>query len=109
MQPDLTQPQSERGDFNWRKFGHELTKACFADGRSQADISAEMGVTETDLSRARGGNTVSVAKVIAIARWMSRAADDWYVPPLGKSTSCTEPNVKHSECETPRETAGGAQ
>lgn len=95
MTPDLSQPQTRLGDFNWRKFGHEVSVACRRDGRAQAVIADEIGVTESDLSRARGGNIVSAPKVIAIAEWLGRSLLDWYVPPRGKSTSCTESNVKH--------------
>jgi len=89
-----------RADFDWRLFGQAIRVKCFADGRSQWAIAAEIGITESDLSRARGGQMVSVAKAIACARWLGEPIETWYLPPLPcpmKSTSCTGPNVKHSE------------
>lgn len=87
-----------RGDFDWRMFAQAIRTACAADGRSQWAIAEEIGITESDLSRVRGGAMVSVAKAIALSRWLKLPLENWYLPPLpcpAKSTSCTTPNVKH--------------
>jgi hypothetical protein len=84
-------------EFDYRRFGLALSRACRADGRAQVVIAAEAGVTETDLSRARGGNTVSIAKIIALSQWMRVDHLDFYVAPeLEKTTACSGSNVKHS-------------
>lgn len=93
-----------RADFDWRNFAQAIRTACAADGRSQWAIAEEIGITESDLSRVRGGAMVSVGKAIALARWLKLPLENWYLAPLPepkvkrkKSTSCTTPNVKHRE------------
>jgi hypothetical protein len=83
-------------DYDYRRFGIVLSRACRADGRAQVVIAAEAGVTETDLSRARGGNTVSIAKIVALCQWMKVDHLDFYVAPEAEnSTACSGSNVKH--------------
>lgn len=84
-------------DFDYGRFSAELSRVCFADGRAQHAIALEAGVTETDLSRARGSGQVSIAKIIALCMWMKVDHLDFYAPPdVVKSTGCTGSNVKHS-------------
>ena len=83
-------------DFDYGGFSASLSRTCYLDGRSQYRIAEEAGVTEADLSRARGGRHVSVAKVIALCDWMGCELRDFYRPPYGvKSKACTKSNVKH--------------
>jgi hypothetical protein len=85
-------------DFDWRSFAQRIRVKASEDGRAQAVIAAEIGITESDLSRARGGQMVSVAKAMAIARWMGLTLNSWYLPPMPEpmiSTSCSGSNVKH--------------
>jgi hypothetical protein len=87
-----------RADFDWRNFGQSIRVQCSRDGRSQWAIAEEIGITESDLSRVRGGQMVSVGKAIACARWLGEPLEKWYLPPLPcpmESTSCSGSNVKH--------------
>ncbi|MDF1606970.1 hypothetical protein PZ897_02135 [Hoeflea sp. YIM 152468] len=92
-------------DYDWRRFAHELSMKHRSDGRGLRAIATEMGVTASDLSRAMGGQIVSVQKVIAICKWIGFGVMDFYLPPLiktTKSTCCSGSNVKHREDEEPR-------
>ncbi|WP_322990310.1 helix-turn-helix transcriptional regulator [Hoeflea sp.] len=91
-------------DFDWRQFAQAIKTRCVADGRSQWEIAKDIGITESDLSRVRGGQIVSVAKAVALARWLKRPLESWYLAPLPdpspdriKTTSCSGSNVKHAE------------
>ncbi|WP_420406927.1 helix-turn-helix transcriptional regulator [Hoeflea sp.] len=101
-----------RADFDWRMFAQAIRTACAADGRSQWALAEEIGITESDLSRVRGGAMVSVGKAIALAKWLRMPIDNWYLAPLPeprskptKSGSCTTPNVKHCSCASRAEGA----
>lgn len=85
-------------DYNWRAFAFCLRARHGQDGRGLRAIADEIGVTATDLSRAMGGQIVSVAKVISLAEWAGVEVKDFYLPPLlypMKSDRCTGSNVKH--------------
>lgn len=95
-------------DFDWRSFAQKIRLKAHEGGRAQAVIAAEIGITVTDLSRVRGGQMVSVAKAIALARWLGPSLNAWYLPPMpfpvsgpgakqAKTTPCTGSNVKHAE------------
>jgi hypothetical protein len=85
-------------EFDWLAFRAALRGAAFNDGRSQADMAADAGVTVSDFSRLMGGHHLSVPKVIAVCDWMDRDLRSFYrAPPIaGKSRACSSPNVKHS-------------
>lgn len=84
-------------DYDYKRLGIVLSRTCQKDGRAQVVIAAEAGVTEADLSRARGGTTVSIAKIIALCAWMNVDHLTFYrAPQVEKSTACSGSNVKHS-------------
>jgi hypothetical protein len=85
-------------EFDWLAFRAALRGAAFNDGRSQADMASDAGVTVSDFSRLMGGHHLSVPKVIAVCDWMDRDLRSFYrAPPVsGKSKACSPPNVKHS-------------
>jgi hypothetical protein len=84
-------------EFDWFAFRSALRSAAFNDGRSQAEMAADAGVTVSDFSRLMGGHHLSVPKVIAVSDWMDRDIRSFYrAPPVaGKSRACSSPNVKH--------------
>lgn len=87
-----------RADFDWRNFAYAVVLKCRADGRGLRAIADEIGVTASDLSRATGGQPVSVGKVIAMAEWADCDVMDFYQPPITKpmkTDCCSGPNVKH--------------
>lgn len=85
-------------EFDWFAFRTAVRSAAFNDGRSQAEMAADAGVTVSDFSRLMGGHHLSVPKVIAVSDWMDRDIRSFYrAPPVaGKSRACSSPNVKHS-------------
>ncbi|MBA4797037.1 MAG: hypothetical protein H2043_06515 [Rhizobiales bacterium] len=85
-------------EFDWLAFRAALRSAAFNDGRSQADMAADVGVTVSDFSRLMGGHHLSVPKVIAVCDWMDRDLRSFYrAPPVAvKSRACSSPNVKRS-------------
>ena len=100
----LQQAQREdRADFDWRKFSSALKAKNWNDPRGIRAIGEAIGVTATDMSRAMGGQAVSVGKVIALCDWLERDLRDFYIapdsvpdnPPIpAKSGCCSRPNVK---------------
>lgn len=87
-------------DYNWRGFAFCLRARHQEDGRGLRAIADEIGVTASDLSRAMGGQMVSIAKVIPIADWAGVEVMDFYLPPLVtpmKTDCCSGSNVKHEE------------
>lgn len=84
-------------NYYWRGFAYELTLKYRADGRGLRSIGAEIGVSASDLSRAMGGQMVSIAKVIAMCAWMETDVMDYYQPPESwpmNTKRCSGSNVK---------------
>lgn len=86
-------------DFDTREFARALRVKGQKDPRGIRAIAEEIGVTASDMSRAMGGQGVSVAKVIALCRWLGVAIETYYLEPdiTLKTTCCSGSNVKHSE------------
>jgi hypothetical protein len=87
-----------RADFDWRRFAYAVVLKCRAEGRGLRTLAEEIGVTASDLSRAMGGQAVSVGKVIAMAQWADCDVMDFYQPPITKpmkTDCCSGPNVEH--------------
>jgi len=86
-------------DFDTREFARALRVKGQRDPRGIRAIAEEIGVTASDMSRAMGGQGVSVAKVIALCRWLGVAIETYYLEPdiTLKPTGCSGSNVKHSE------------
>ncbi|PYB71284.1 hypothetical protein [Rhizobium wuzhouense] len=94
----MSDADSSLAQFDWFAFRLALRSAAFSDGRSQAEMAADAGVTSSDFSRLMGGHHLSIAKVIAACDWMDRDLRSFYrAPPVqGKSRACSAGNVKHS-------------
>lgn len=88
----------DRADFDWRGFAARLRRQCFADGRGLRAIAAEAGVTASDLSRATGGQMVSVAKVLALCDWCGAELRDFYLAPEGPAGPAGPASMKSSRC-----------
>ena len=84
----------ERAEFDWRAFALALRHRLADDGRAYKAMADEIGVTVTDLSRAAGGQMVSVGKVFALCDWLRMPERRFYIAPA-KSSRCTGSNVKH--------------
>lgn len=84
-----------RADYDWREFALLVRQRLADDGRGYRFLADHIGVTFTDLSRAAGGQMISVHKVIAICDWMQVAVRAFYLKPA-KSTCCSGSNVKHA-------------
>lgn len=87
-----------RGDYDWREFAAALRRKRAPDPRGFRALADEIGVTASDLSRAMGGQAVSVGKVIALCRWLDVAVDRFYLEPdFSLPPKCfSGGNVKHS-------------
>lgn len=83
-------------DYDFRKFASALRGRRMMDDRGLRPIADEIGVTLTDLSRAMGGQIVSVGKVIALCRWLGEPVERFYLEPeKGDESECfTGSNVK---------------
>ena len=88
-----------RGDYDLRAFARALREKRLMDDRGLRPLADEIGVTFSDLSRAMGGQNVSVGKVIALCRWLDVPVEKFYLEPdfSLKSACCTGRNVKHRE------------
>lgn len=87
----------DRADFDWRGFALALRRRQRDEGRALAPIADEIGVTVADLSRAMGGQMVSVAKVMAMCDWLGVGERTFYLAPEkvpAKSTSFSGSNVE---------------
>lgn len=86
-------------DYDFRKFASALRGRRMMDDRGMRAIADEIGVTLTDLSRAMGGQIVSVGKVIALCRWLGEPVDRFYLAPerAAESACFTGSNVKRGE------------
>ncbi|AYD00009.1 hypothetical protein [Neorhizobium sp. NCHU2750] len=83
-------------DYDLRKFASALRAHRANDSRGLSVIGDEIGVTISDLSRAMGGQMVSVGKVIALCRWLGVSVEKFYLEPEKPSETevCTGANVK---------------
>src|SRR5690606_13061651 len=70
-------------DYDLRGFARALRERRAPDHRGLRAIAGEIGVTVSDLSRAMGGQMVSVGKVIALCRWLGVPVERFYLPPEG--------------------------
>ena len=88
-----------RGDYDYRGFAMAVQKKHRDDNRGLRTLADEIGVTISDLSRAMGGQPISVGKVIALCRWLDVPVDHFYIEPdLSFKTGCfTGRHVKLSE------------
>ena len=88
-----------RGEYDYRNFAAALRRKHREDNRGLRAVADDIGVTVTDLSRAMGGQCVSVGKVIALCRWLGVPVDHFYIEPdFSLKTGCfTGANVKHPE------------
>ena len=95
--------REDRADFDWRKFSTALRAKNWNDPRGIRAIGEAIGVTASDMSRAMGGQAVSVGKAIALCDWLERELRDFYIAPEpllvkapipAKSECCSRPNVK---------------
>lgn len=84
-------------DYDLRGFARALREKRVLDHRGMRALVDEIGVTVSDLSRAMGGQMVSVGKVIALCRWLDVPVDRFYLPPEKPTeTGCfTRVTVKH--------------
>lgn len=87
----------ERADYDWRAFSRALMARHRGETRGIRAIAEEIGITASDMSRAMGGQIVSVGKVIALCRWIGEPVERFYIEPevSGKTDCCSGPNVKH--------------
>jgi transcriptional regulator with XRE-family HTH domain len=93
---------SSRADYDFLAFGRALKARHRKDDRGIRAIADEIGVTATDISRAMGGQNVSIAKVIALCGWLGVPVDTYYVPPLRIEQKCfTGSTVKHRGAARP--------
>ena len=84
-----------RADYDFLAFGRALKARHRTDDRGIRAIGSEIGVTATDISRAMGGQNVSIAKVIALCGWLGVPVDTFYVPPTRSEDCCfSGTNVK---------------
>lgn len=88
-----------RGDYDLRAFAVALRQKRLQDLRGLRALADDIGVTYSDLSRAMGGQNVSVGKVIALCRWLDVPVEQFYLEPdmSLKSACCTGAIVKHPE------------
>jgi len=86
-----------RADYDWRRFAQALMARHRGEVRGIRAIADEIGVTASDISRAMGGQMVSVGKVIALCHWLGEPVERFYIEPenSGKTDCCSRPNVKH--------------
>lgn len=87
-----------RAGFDWRRFARDLRQAVRETETPYRRLADEIGVTLSDISRATGGTSVSVEKVIALCEFMRRDVTEFYQRPM-KSTRFTAPHVKHPDSE----------
>jgi transcriptional regulator with XRE-family HTH domain len=87
-----------RGEYDYRRFAAALRRKRQLDARGLRALADEIGVTYSDLSRAMGGQNISVGKVIALCRWLDVPVYHFYIEPdfSLKPACCTGRNVKHS-------------
>lgn len=85
-------------EYDLRKFATALRAHRAEDSRGLRVIGAEIGVTINDLSRAMGGQMVSVGKVIALCRWLDVPVERFYLEPETpyETEVSTRINVKHT-------------
>lgn len=88
-----------RADYDLRKFASALRCRRGDDSRSYRALADDIGVTISDLSRAMGGQMVSVGKVIALCQWLDVPVERFYLPPeMSVNSKCfTRSNVEHPE------------
>jgi len=88
-----------RADYDFRALATAIHRNRQADPRGIRPIAVDIGITYTDLSRAMGGQNVSVGKVIALCRWLGVPVETFYLEPdlSLREPCCTGSNVKHSE------------
>lgn len=86
-----------RADYDFRAFARALLARRQQDNRGLRAMADEIGVTVSDISRAMGGQMVSVGKVIALCRWLNVPVERFYLEPEKPvETGCfTGRNVKH--------------
>ena len=86
-------------DYDLRAFARALREKRAFDHRGLRALADEIGVTVSDMSRAMGGQMVSVGKVIALCQWLGVPVIRFYLPPEKPAeTDCfTRSNVKHSK------------
>ncbi|KKX28244.1 helix-turn-helix transcriptional regulator [Rhizobium sp. LC145] len=92
-----------RADYDYRAFARALMHKRQRDHADQGirALAGEIGVTVSDLSRAMGGQMVSVGKVIALCKWLGVPVEEFYLPPdFSLETTCfTGTNVKRERGE----------
>jgi len=91
-----------RADYDFRKFASALKRKFYSEPNlAMRPLADRIGVTVSDVSRAMGGQMVSVGKVIALCRWLDVPVDTFYLEPESdlKSACFTGSNVKHDELE----------
>ncbi len=86
-------------DYDLRKFASALRSKRVLDSRGLRALADDIGVSLSDLSRAMGGQMVSVGKVIALCRWLDVPVERFYLQPekLEETNCFTSCNVKHGE------------
>lgn len=86
--------------FDWRGFARACEEKRRGEDLSMRALADLLGLTAKDISHACGGHVVGVAKVIALARWLERPVDDWFIEPMPeqeKSACYGRRNVKQRE------------
>jgi hypothetical protein len=93
-----------RGEYDFRSFASALKRKHLENMKALRPLSDEIGVTVSDLSRAMGGQMVSVGKVIALCRWLNVPVEAFYLEPenLEKSECFTGLHVEQSRSEAHR-------
>jgi hypothetical protein len=86
-----------RADYDTREFARAIRLKIAAGGKGIRALAGEIGVTINDISRAAGGQNVSVAKVIALCKWLDVPVEHFYLEPdFTLNSACsTGSNVKH--------------
>jgi transcriptional regulator with XRE-family HTH domain len=86
----------DRADYDWRGFSRALKVRHRGETRGIRAIADEIGVTASDMSRAMGGQIVSVGKVIALCQWIGVPVERFYIAPDKsiETDCCSRPNVK---------------
>lgn len=71
--------------YDYRALGKILRPKLDADGRGWRVISADIGVTPSDLSRVSAGQPVAAHKVIAICDWAQLSFRAFYTPATARA------------------------
>lgn len=71
-----------RGEYDYRSFAQALKRKYYDNPTlAMRPLAVTIGVTVSDLSRAMGGQMVSVGKVIALCRWLDVPVEQFYIEP----------------------------